>query len=198
MADNNYLDVIEVLVRSRFKNQIDMFNVWRMRVDDTSGFTNAQVLTDMQTWVTGIVGQQDDIQWNQVYYQAALVSNFTQNRIIGTVNTPRTTGLKSTQPLPTGIAGLITFFTAQPGYRARKYVGGLTIDNSLNRRPAAEAITKLTNMANYFAGRLTLNTRHYYPGVWSFKNGAFYLVTRYVVSSEWAHQRRRRLPLYGV
>lgn len=193
MADNDQGDVIECVMRATYGLVQPMYNVWRFRILTAAGVTNSQLLTDMQRWVTGCGGQMDDIQWTGVRYQPCVVYNLTKDIYRGAVAWPRTTGSVAFSPLPSGIAGFIHFRTTERRAPSRKYIGGLTLNNLAGARWNATVIGKLTNIANYFRGIQTLNTRQYMPGVWSEKDQAFYDVVDYIVSAVPAHQRRRKL-----
>jgi len=189
---NNQNDVIQLTMRMRISGADLMQNVWHFRVDDAAGLTDEELLADMQMWMQGVESQMDDLQHTSISYEVGKVYNLTQDRPVGPVAWYSAGGAVAGDPLPSGVAALITFYTGVKRVVGKKFFGGL-VETALTAAEWTSAtLATLDDIALYFFTPTTIGGHGYTPVIYNRTLKTVAPILLYAIRSVPAYQRRRK------
>jgi hypothetical protein len=184
--------VIETVIRGLWTNQYPVYNVQRWVVK-TAGVTDANVLTDFKWFLDQLMGAQDDIQCNLIYYLSHIVNEVYPNpRYIGAIANNKTRGSIPEQPLPIGVVFHGCQVTADTRLRGHKYFAGPALSQVTNGVLTSTALTTLNGIMSYYSGGWTRNSHSYQGVVWSAKYLKWEYVTAWTYDNLVTYCRRRR------
>lgn len=164
--------------------------------------STAEIHDDMDDWMERILDPlapyvvvSCDVITSPVYVKQGALWN------LETTILPAFTGTNMTDPLPSGVAALVTAYTYISKVMGKKYVPGLADDAVLAGAWVANVLSALADMAvEWITGFNSLAdaTSHWWPGVWSLKTISFQSFQSAAAISDIPSYQRRRKEGVGV
>lgn len=185
-------DILQLTARMRVAGTDVQQNVWHFYVDQEGGVSDADAVANMEEWLGGVQSQLDDLQGTALSYEVNMLYNLTQDRPLGAVASTEDTGKKEGDPLPHGVAALISMYTSVKRTIGKKYIGFLTesaLDAGLWN---AETLSTLDDIAEYFFKRFAVGGNWYIPVVYNRKLKTWASIVLYVIRNIPSYQRRRK------
>lgn len=192
MAD--LLDILRVTAYMTAGVDQDQQNVYYLRVEDTGGVDDGDVLDDMAEYCDNIYTEINGIVANNIEYLEVKTSNITAGIDIGVTAFPTlTTGGVTNQMLPNGVSALAKAFPTVLGHIGKKFWPSFTVaamDDGLFNSGAVTASADAAQAA-YEPFVSTLGN-HYQPIIYDRTNEVAHVPESWSASSNPAYQRRRR------
>ena len=174
-------------------------NVFQCKLlqDSPHSLSDVDAATDMAAWMTGIVGPMEphvvvDVDITSASFYKKSGDDWNLITDLPIVFVPESIG----DPLPSGVAALITAYTYQSKTQGKKYFPGMSELAQTAGLWVAGVLAALANSGlAWISGfdSIADPTSHWYPGVWSLKSldfQSFSPVT--IVRDVPAYQRRRK------
>lgn len=189
MASDN--DILRIAAKQRLQGQ-EVMNVYHLFLTD--GAPDWQVADDCVGWVSTVHNYHAQMASDALTFTSIEVYNETAETFLGEYPyNALTDGNLSQDPLPNGVAGLITFPTALAKTRGRKFYAGLSELLTTQGLFVGIALTQLTNIAGFallpYLG--VFSGSYLVPGVRT-STGGFQVFTAALLSNIPAYQRRRK------
>lgn len=186
------LDVIEVVIEMFILGQ-RVLNVYHMISSDS--VPDGDVEDDLSAYFADLYSPLASIQANDLTYNSITMKNITEGEDIGDFAWLGTAaGASSTDPLPTGIAGLLTLPTDILGTRGRKFFPGITEGATTDGVFVGTLLTVLAGIgSSLLAGFLGEVSDSPWTYVVIDKNGVPRAPVGADVSNVPAYQRRRKV-----
>lgn len=190
VAPNN---VIRVTFNQRDAGGNLIQNVFHMRNDSGLTLDNATVLDDMHDWLSNMILQLDDIQVDSFDYESCRVYNVTTDEPVGEIGfagPPH--GTLADDPMPSGVAALVTLDTGHKRALGKKFFGGLAETATTGGSFNGAFLADMAGVLAYLLGVQSVNTHDYMPGSWRDVVNTFYPFISAVARAIPAYQRRRK------
>jgi hypothetical protein len=189
-------DTIRCTARMTWNNVVSIQNTFWCYKTVSTNDDNEDNMADLATWIDGIYDNIVGAMPTNLTFDDIDFFNVTADQPLGSLPWPtQTTGNGgSTEIAATGVAAVITAFTAITKVRGRKFLGPLTeaaIDAGyLNTSTMLTLADIILDWMTPFVGTTTGNA--WLPGVWRRLQEAFAPFTRAVVRNIPGYQRRRK------
>lgn len=191
-------DVLKVTARLNWAGAVTIQNVFWFRLDAVGGCTDEDAVDDIAARLEGFYGAFLSYIPNVTAFEDILIYNYTTDVLVDTAPWPSlTVGGSSSDPLPSGVAAVLTAYTAIKKVRGRKFLpffDETTTSNGL--LTSATMITLASALATYvsdFTG--SVSGEHWEAGIVRRATGVFVAFREGVVRNVLGYQRRRK---FGV
>jgi hypothetical protein len=187
-------DILRVVPTLGMGVGVTIQNVYHLRVTETGGVDDADVLDDMGEYLEDIYSELLTRIVNDVTFEEYSVQNLTVDVDLGISGFPTlTAGQSSEDPLPSGVAGLSLGRTETPGHYGRKFwppgPESLTLDNYFT----SNHVSAMNDAALATWSPFQSTTGHdYMPGILDRTTGGIRDVVEVISTNIPAYQRRRR------
>jgi hypothetical protein len=116
-------DIIEVVVEGDFDDQAQLLNVYQFQATQASTITDTQTLDDLIAFFAALYDAAKAIWTAAVAFRKITVRNLTLGTVVGTRDfSGAIQGTAAGDPLPPGVAALITFSTPVKNTQLRKFL----------------------------------------------------------------------------
>lgn len=189
----NLNDVIRVTVKSSLPNGSSILNVYHLKKIGGGDLSESDALVDIINWVELLNEQLDDVQVTTLTYDSVDAYNVTQDRPVSS-GALTGGGTLAADPLPPGVAALISTDTGQKRGVGRKYIAGISEALTTGGEFIAGALVDLAGYADLLTEVYNSGTTDadWQAGIYKKLGAQFHPFIGWLVSAIPAYQRRRK------
>lgn len=186
-------DVIKVTVKSSMPNGSVIENVYHLKKIGGGDLSEADAMEDIVLWVTSLHDQLDDLQVTTLTYDSVDAYNVTQDRPVSSSSLVGGGDLAA-DPLPPGVAALVSCDTGVKRGVGRKYIAGISEALTTGGEFVAGALVSLGEYADkltevYNSGATDSDWQ---AGIYRKFHNQFAPFIGWAVNAIPAYQRRRK------